>query len=105
MNRGNHEDYGCSVRFGFKEEIMSKYCLYSKLIMKKCVHTFSLLPVAGLITQQGLKDNLNRILVGKIQFKFTKLAKIKSINQLFKILRNILIIIFKFMAEFRKTQI
>ena len=64
LNRGNHEDYGCSVRFGFKEEIMSKYCLYSKLIMKKCVHTFTLLPLASLITQQGLKDQLNKILVG-----------------------------------------
>jgi serine/threonine-protein phosphatase with EF-hand domain len=63
LNRGNHEDYGCSVRFGFKEEIMSKYCLFSKLIMKKCVHTFTLLPLASLITQQGLKDQLNKILV------------------------------------------
>lgn len=66
LNRGNHEDYGCSVRFGFKEEVMSKYCLYSKLIMKKCVHTFTLLPLAALITQQGLKDQLNRILVGNL---------------------------------------
>ncbi len=64
LNRGNHEDYGCSVRFGFKEEIMSKYCLYSKIIMKKCAESFSLLPVASIITQQGTKDQINKILVG-----------------------------------------
>ena len=64
LNRGNHEDYGCSVRFGFKEEIMTKYCLYSKLLMKKCAQSFSSLPLASIITQQGSKDQLNRILVG-----------------------------------------
>ena len=64
LNRGNHEDYGCSVRFGFKEEIMTKYCLYSKIIMRKCAQTFALLPLCSLITQQGTKDQLNKILVG-----------------------------------------
>jgi hypothetical protein len=64
LNRGNHEDYGCSVRFGFKEEIMTKYCLYSKLIMKKCAQSFSLLPLGAIIKQQGSKDQLNKILVG-----------------------------------------
>lgn len=65
LNRGNHEDYGCSVRFGFKEEIMTKYCLYSKLIMKKCSQSFMLLPLMSIITQQGNRDQLNKILVGK----------------------------------------
>ena len=65
MNRGNHEDYGCSVRFGFKEEIMNKYCLYSKILMKKFVLSFVTLPIASVIMQQGLKDQTNKILVGK----------------------------------------
>lgn len=56
MNRGNHEDYGCSVRFGFKNEIMNKYLLYSKLIMKKCVETFIRLPIASLITQESVPN-------------------------------------------------
>lgn len=63
LNRGNHEDYGCSVRFGFKEEVMTKYCLYSKIIMRKCAQTFALLPVGSIITQQGTRDQLNKILV------------------------------------------
>lgn len=65
LNRGNHEDYGCSVRFGFKEEVMTKYCLYSKLIMKKCNKVFAALPIATIITQQGMKDKqqINKILV------------------------------------------
>ncbi len=74
LNRGNHEDYGCSVRFGFKEEIMTKYCLYSKLIMKKCTQVFVSLPIATLISQQGMKDKsqVNKILVGTylIIFKY-----------------------------------
>lgn len=63
LNRGNHEDYGCSVRFGFKEEIMTKYCLYSKIIMKRCAQSFALLPLYSIIKQQGYKDAINKILV------------------------------------------
>ena len=84
MNRGNHEDYGCSVRFGFKEEIMTKYCLYSKLIMKKCTQIFVSLPVCSLITQQGMKDKnqLNKILVvhGGISSE-TDLNVIRNLNR------------------------
>jgi diadenosine tetraphosphatase ApaH/serine/threonine PP2A family protein phosphatase len=84
MNRGNHEDYGCSVRFGFKEEIMTKYCLYSKLIMKKCTQIFVSLPVCSLITQQGMKDKnqFNKILVvhGGISSE-TDLNIIRNLNR------------------------
>lgn len=68
LNRGNHEDYGCSVRFGFKEEVMTKYCLYSKIIMKRCAQSFALLPLYSIIRQQGYKDAINKILVGKWLF-------------------------------------
>lgn len=82
VNRGNHEDYGCSVRFGFKEEIMTKYCLYSKLIMKKCSLSFGWLPLGSIITQQGSKDQLNRILVvhGGISSD-TDLDVLKNLNR------------------------
>lgn len=50
LNRGNHEDYGCSIRFGFKEEIMNKYCIYSKQIMTKVMQSFVLLPICTTIT-------------------------------------------------------
>lgn len=64
LNRGNHEDYGCSVRFGFKEEIMNKYCLYSNLMTKKFALSFSFLPVASIIYQQAQNQTTNKILVG-----------------------------------------
>jgi serine/threonine-protein phosphatase with EF-hand domain len=83
LNRGNHEDYGCSVRFGFKEEIMTKYCLYSKLIMKKCAQIFAHLPLASLIFQQSNKDNnVNKILVvhGGISVD-TDLDLIRNLNR------------------------
>lgn len=65
LNRGNHEDYGCSVRFGFKEEIMNKYCLYSNIMTKRFAQTFSYLPLASIIYQQAAHgQNFNKILVG-----------------------------------------
>ncbi len=70
LNRGNHEDYGCSVRFGLKEEIMTKYCLYSKIIMKRCAQSFALLPLCSVIEQQSIKDQINKILVGKLLLFF-----------------------------------
>lgn len=65
LNRGNHEDYGCSVRFGFKEEVMTKYCLYSKLLMKKCAQVFVLLPLMSMVYQKSNRQQINKILVGK----------------------------------------
>jgi hypothetical protein len=57
LNRGNHEDYGCSVRFGFKEEIMNKYLLYSKAILKKCVEAFTRLPIGSIVNQENTPNN------------------------------------------------
>lgn len=68
LNRGNHEDYGCSVRFGLKEEIMNKYCLYSNMIMKKFAQSFTHLPIASIISQQSINNNVNKILVGNIKY-------------------------------------
>jgi serine/threonine-protein phosphatase with EF-hands len=84
LNRGNHEDYGCSIRFGFKEEVMTKYCLFSKLIMKKCVEAFALLPVATIVTQQAINPEVyNQILVvhGGVSNNFD-LDLIKNINRI-----------------------
>lgn len=64
LNRGNHEDYGCSVRFGFKEEVMTKYCLYSKLLMKKCAQVFVLIPLMSMIYQKSNREQISKILVG-----------------------------------------
>lgn len=36
--------------------------------MRKCSQVFTALPLATLITQQGTKDQLNKILVGKLSF-------------------------------------
>ncbi len=74
LNRGNHEDYGCSVRFGFKEEVMTKYCLYSKIIMKRCAQSFALLPLYSIINQQGYKDTINKILVGEYVLSWLKIS-------------------------------
>jgi len=82
LNRGNHEDYGCSVRFGFKEEIMNKYITYSKRILKKCVESFNHLPLCTVINLQQASDEVHKILVvhGGIS-KDTDMDLIAQINR------------------------
>ncbi|XP_069482403.1 serine/threonine-protein phosphatase with EF-hands 2 isoform X2 [Ambystoma mexicanum] len=54
LNRGNHEDYMVNLRYGFTKEVMKKYTVYGKKILKMLQSIFSWLPLATLIDQKVL---------------------------------------------------
>uniref|UniRef100_A0A8D0GLP6 Serine/threonine-protein phosphatase with EF-hands n=1 Tax=Sphenodon punctatus TaxID=8508 RepID=A0A8D0GLP6_SPHPU len=72
LNRGNHEDYMVNLRYGLTREVMQKYKVHGKKILKMLQNVFSWLPLATVIDQKvlivhgGVSDVTDLELLAKI---------------------------------------
>uniref|UniRef100_A0A663FD10 Serine/threonine-protein phosphatase with EF-hands n=1 Tax=Aquila chrysaetos chrysaetos TaxID=223781 RepID=A0A663FD10_AQUCH len=73
LNRGNHEDHMVNLRYGFTKEVMQKYKVHGKKILKMIQNVFCWLPLATLIDQKvliihgGISDTTDLDMLEKIQ--------------------------------------
>ncbi|XP_037991069.1 serine/threonine-protein phosphatase with EF-hands 2 [Motacilla alba alba] len=85
LNRGNHEDHMVNLRYGFTKEVMQKYKVHGKKILRMFQNVFCWLPLATLIDQKvliihgGISDTTDLDMLEKIQRdKFISVLRLKK---------------------------